>query len=211
MVSANKFVTLKYILYLCKMKYEDIKNEIDKNLSINEIAINFKCSKSNIRYWLKKYNLKTKFTNKINNGWKCIICNNSLNGNKRLYCSNNCKQKSHYEKIKNQPNTYHNQTIRYLKRKIEFINLLGGKCSNCGYFKNITALEFHHINPKNKLFSLDSRKLANGNKIKLMDELKKCTLLCSNCHRELHNKEMDLTNVVLIIKNGPVSALPHKQ
>lgn len=29
---------------------------------------------------------------------------------------------------------------------------LGGKCQECGYNKNIAALEFHHINPDEKEF-----------------------------------------------------------
>lgn len=28
----------------------------------------------------------------------------------------------------------------------------GGKCECCGYNKNLSALEFHHINPDEKKF-----------------------------------------------------------
>lgn len=64
------------------------------------------------------------------------------------------------------------------------IKLLGGCCSKCGYNKNYTALEFHHI--KDKSFGLDSRKISNTSMDKLLNELKKCILLCSNCHKEHH-------------------------
>lgn len=60
----------------------------------------------------------------------------------------------------------------------------GGKCVRCGYDKCITALEFHHIDPSKKDFTI-----SNGN-FKLQDaikESKKCILLCSNCHKEFHS------------------------
>lgn len=47
-------------------------------------------------------------------------------------------------------NRYEKQKERAIKRKLEFINLLGGCCQKCGYKKNITALNFHHRNPKEK-------------------------------------------------------------
>jgi len=59
----------------------------------------------------------------------------------------------------------------------------GGKCEKCGYNKCITALEFHHLDPSEKDFTIsnDHFKLQEA-----IDESKKCILLCANCHRELH-------------------------
>ena len=68
------------------------------------------------------------------------------------------------------------------------INFLGGCCSKCGYNKNYAALEFHHV--KDKSFSLDSRKISNTSMSKLLEELKKCILLCSNCHKEHHYPDL---------------------
>ena len=55
----------------------------------------------------------------------------------------------------------------------------------CGYSKNIQALEMHHINRKEKEFTF-----ANSNKYHnwedISEEMKKCILLCCNCHRETH-------------------------
>lgn len=77
-----------------------------------------------------------------------------------------------------------NQKERWTERKIEAMKLFGSKCSKCGYCKNFAALEFHHTNPKEKVFSWNqTRELAW---IKIIEELKKCVLLCSNCHREQH-------------------------
>ena len=132
---------------------------------------------------------------------QCEVCSSELQGNQQKYCSNKCKQKAHWYKVKEQPNTYHSQTIRALDRKLEFINLKGGCCSKCGYNNNISALEFHHRDSSLKEFSLDARKLSNTKKELLLVELDKCDLLCSNCHKEHHNPEMLRTNVILIIRS----------
>lgn len=91
-------------------------------------------------------------------------------------------------------NIYKNQKIRGLKRKLEIVNSLGGGCSICKYDKNLSALEFHHVNPNEKGFELDLRKLANTNLTLIKEELKKCILVCSNCHREIHNVGLNKEN-----------------
>lgn len=129
----------------------------------------------------------------------CMVCNKPLTGNQKKYCSGACKQKHHYDKVKDQTNTYHHQTIRAFKRKLEAIEKKGGKCSICGYNKNIGALEFHHLDPSEKEIQLDARSFANTNQEKINNELKKCILLCSNCHKELHYPEFNIEHVKNIV------------
>jgi hypothetical protein len=62
----------------------------------------------------------------------------------------------------------------------------------CGYNKNTAALQFHHINPEDKLFQLDLRSLSNRKWSEIETEAEKCILLCSNCHAEYHHPECDL-------------------
>lgn len=59
-------------------------------------------------------------------------------------------------------------------------------CSICGYFKCLKALEFHHLDPKKKLFSL-SRSSSRYSHKEITDELDKCVIVCSNCHKEIHD------------------------
>ena len=61
----------------------------------------------------------------------------------------------------------------------------GGKCENCGYDRYIGALEFHHKDASKKDFTLSETKGYKFDQ-KIKDELDKCSLLCSNCHREKH-------------------------
>lgn len=77
------------------------------------------------------------------------------------------------------------QKDRWKSRKLKAIEIMGGKCQLCGYNKNLAALEFHHIDPKEKEFVWNKLNKRSWNRV--LEELKKCLLLCANCHRELHN------------------------
>lgn len=71
--------------------------------------------------------------------------------------------------------------------KVLAVEYKGGKCQMCGYNKCIAALEFHHLDPKEKDFSLGSKgNIKSFSKVK--PELDKCILVCSNCHREEHDR-----------------------
>lgn len=84
---------------------------------------------------------------------------------------------------------------RGLSKKIEAVIAKGGKCEVCGYAKNLSALEFHHINPKDKKFQIDLRVFSNLSLDRLTEEINKCMLLCANCHREVHNPDKNNWNV----------------
>ena len=65
----------------------------------------------------------------------------------------------------------------YKKRREYAIIKLGGVCVYCGRTNN---LEFDHINKASKKFSI--AKLMNFSIEEFEKELKKCQLLCSQCH-----------------------------
>ena len=75
---------------------------------------------------------------------------------------------------------------KYHKRKDE-ISLYKEEhgCAKCGE-KRPYCLDFHHIDPKTKSFTI-ARVIANRSGIEsILDEIKKCVILCANCHREFH-------------------------
>ena len=80
--------------------------------------------------------------------------------------------------------------LRWKKRKIKFLNELGGKCVDCkiSYPEYpYVIFDFHHLDPQTK--DVDWTKLRLRSEDKIREELKNCILLCSNCHRIRHHKE----------------------
>jgi len=77
--------------------------------------------------------------------------------------------------------------VRKRRRKIRqmAVEYKGGRCQMCGYSRCIDALEFHHADSSGKDFSI-SEKGYTRSLAKVKEELDKCTLLCANCHREIH-------------------------
>ena len=87
---------------------------------------------------------------------------------------------------KNTPQTKVQSVINWRKRtKEKLVEYKGGKCVKCGYDKCIQALSFHHIDPKEKDFTISGKSWSYE---RLKNEVDKCILVCSNCHIEIHSK-----------------------
>ena len=60
-------------------------------------------------------------------------------------------------------------------------------CEIC-YENNPACLEFHHINPDTKYHPVSDLVARGYSKRTILLEVKKCRVLCANCHRILHSK-----------------------
>ena len=118
---------------------------------------------------------------------RCVECGGSLSGRQTKFCSRVCKNRS--TNANNQ--SYDAQQARGLRRKIRLVRRMGCRCQQCGYGRNLAALEFHHSIPATKSFSLDLRSLSNRSWRAIESEVRKCELLCSNCHKEVHNPQLN--------------------
>jgi predicted HNH restriction endonuclease len=72
---------------------------------------------------------------------------------------------------------------KFVKRKM--IEAMGGKCQCCGYDRCTNALVFHHLKGNTKKFQL-SRITRAEKWPEIVEELRKCILVCCNCHSEIH-------------------------
>lgn len=71
-------------------------------------------------------------------------------------------------------------------KKQKAIELMGGSCKYCGYNKCAGSMDFHHTNAKLKDKNFHHMRFWSWNRI--VKELKKCELVCKNCHGEIHAK-----------------------
>lgn len=72
-----------------------------------------------------------------------------------------------------------------VRTKARILEAMGDKCNICGYSRCNAALELHHINPSAKEFSFGGIRAKPKSWDKIVAELRKCVLLCANCHREV--------------------------
>lgn len=70
--------------------------------------------------------------------------------------------------------------------KDRIIESMGGSCVCCGYNRCQSALALHHLDPAQKDFGLGSVRASIKNWNIIVQELKKCILVCHNCHNEIH-------------------------
>lgn len=70
--------------------------------------------------------------------------------------------------------------------KVRLVAEAGGCCAICGYSKSMAALEFRHLDPVTKRFSVSAEGASLSLEV-LRVEAAKCILLCSNCHAEVEN------------------------
>ena len=194
------------------MDKSTLETYISQGLSTHQIAKSTNKSQTNVRHWLKKFNLKT--TNKsfskgyaakekiIENGIEykiCPCCKEKKELITNFYIRNDEWTHSWCKSCSNK------NTVEWQRhRKVEAINYKGGKCVKCGYNKYPGALDFHHLDPSKKDFSISRKKNCSFDIIK--PELDKCVLVCRNCHAELHFNERckeQIKNLVVPVGFSP--------
>lgn len=110
----------------------------------------------------------------------------------QIIFNSNCRvchseyRKDHYNRNKDKyikkARSYGKKVSNWLD---EYKNTL--KCIKCGESRG-WVLDFHHIDPKTKGKDISILK-GDASKKKILEEMKKCIVLCSNCHRDLHYQE----------------------
>jgi hypothetical protein len=134
-----------------------------------------KCTKCEIEKEEEEFSKKTK-TQKQSACKECVRKNS----------------KKHYEQNKK----YYYDRAAGRKQKIkEYIRGIKkiSKCVNCGESEDC-CLDFHHKNESEKEFEL-GKAHSEGYSFKKIDvEIKKCAIVCSNCHRKIHAGKLKLHN-----------------
>lgn len=184
----NKFVLYVIIKMLlneqdkeANMDKEELEKLINEGLSQREIATRLGKGTSTIRYWLKKYELKTtkNIKNKGGKSHYCYKCgeidSSKFYGDKKQICGS-CHNKD---------------TLRRGQEKRDYtIKQLGGECIRCGYKDYSCSLDIHHLDPSIKD---ENFKSLRGWSIERIDrEIKNCVLLCRNCHTAHHTGHFDI-------------------
>ena len=129
---------------------------------------------------------------------KCGHCKelkeeSEFNKNKRDKYQSYCKSCEH---IASRNHYLKNKEV-YIKRAktrkqelLKFIREIRGelKCKQCNEDRP-AALDFHHRDSSVKDYEIGYMASMGFSKEKILKEMEKCDVLCSNCHRVLHSEE----------------------
>ena len=152
-----------------------LKQLIQDGCSVRMISEKIGKSYTAVRYQLAKFGLKTKFGKFCRTKDECRDCGDKLTAKNKYRSQNRKICKVCVNKLR---------VIQLKENKQKLVDYKGGKCESCGYDRCVAALDFHHLDPKEKEFTIGSNKGKSWEALKV--EVDKCAMVCSNCHREIH-------------------------
>lgn len=76
---------------------------------------------------------------------------------------------------------------RWNENRVKLVEYKRTGCARCDE-KHIACLELHHLDPTEKEFGIGSALSRSWEHIE--KELEKCIILCANCHRKEHHKDI---------------------
>lgn len=170
------------------MNEELLRSLVERRLSQRAIANELGVSVGSVRYWLRRYQLPVyrlphgRYPETPTWKLKCGQCGETDSHKfygKKFYICGRCANR---ENLK-----------RGQQKRLKAINLLGGKCSSCGYDKYSGALDLHHRDPREK--DVKFRSMRSWSWERIVEEIKKCDLLCKNCHAERHADMRDIAQL----------------
>lgn len=177
-----------------ELSFDELQPLVDAGRSISEIAQALDRSKASVRHWLARYDLHThghpgrpsrsgaREARQVGRHEAVLHCP------RHGRCSHVCEPRGYYRCRR-----CRKEAVTRRRRRIKQILVVeaGGRCQLCAYDRCLAALEFHHVDPSEKHFGM-ARNGVHGID-RLRAELRKCVLLCGNCHAEVEAGMIELT------------------
>ena len=162
---------------------EQLEPLVGAEMSIRAMAERLGVSYTTVRHWLRRYDLTTPRARRLastraaraQGGDAIVDCpihgptlhvERAEGGLRCLACRSDAVSR------------------RRRRVKAQLVAEAGGCCVLCGYAGSPGALQFHHLDPDSKSFSLGAAGLARS-LAKSRAEAAKCVLLCARCHAEV--------------------------
>lgn len=158
-----------------------LRELVEQGLSVRQIAEVLDRSATSVKHWLKRYGLRTdpaRYARRDQPKPESVLRECPRHGwvpyrlepGRRVYRCNRCAS----ERV-----TQHRRRV-----KATLIREAGGACVLCGYDRSAAALQFHHVDPSQKRFNISLGGITRSLDA-AREELRKCVLLCANCHAEV--------------------------
>ncbi len=168
---------------------ELIETLVGEGRSIAEIAAEVDRCKATIRYWLRKWDLKT-LRARRQEAIRDHHVEDPPDARRRVMrCEKHgptlfaLEGRGYYRCVR-----CRSESVARHRRRVKetLVAEAGGRCVVCGYNRHPRALEFHHLDPREKRLGLSAGGVTLSLRA-LRNEAAKCVLLCSNCHAEVED------------------------
>ncbi len=187
----------------------ELEAAVARGMTIREIAAQLDRSTATVRHWLRRYALSTAATERARasragrvQGESLLIRDCTRHGRTAF-----ALEGSGYYRCKQ---CRSEQVIRHRRRLKELLVAeAGGACALCGYDRHLGALRFHHLDPRSKRLHVSQ----NGITLSLdtiREEVRKCVLLCSNCHAEVEGGAAAVPDTVFAGTDSAVKVPEHQ-
>ena len=158
---------------------------IERELTIAQIADELGLSASTVNYWLRRHTLKTQ----RGHGRRALAFAALEAGSNRFVAR--CARHGETEFLvfrggRSRCARCNAEGVQKRRRTVKqkLIDEAGGRCLICGYDRYQGALQFHHLDPRQKQFGISGRGVTRALD-RSRAEARKCVLLCANCHAEV--------------------------
>jgi transposase len=163
---------------------EQLQALVARGMSIRAMAEELGVSYTTVRHWLKRYELMTPRARRLAEtaqAREADLETTSATCPRHGLTSFGRAARGQYRCLK-----CRSEAVAARRRRIKehLIEAAGGCCVLCGYERSPVALQFHHVDPADKAFSIAQRGVTRSLGAALA-EARKCVLLCATCHAEV--------------------------
>jgi hypothetical protein len=176
---------------------DELETLVGSGASIAQIAESVGRSKAAVRHWLAKYGLRT--AGGI--GRRSPDASREAREAGLTEVSLDCPRHGTAGHVRDSRGYFRCRRCRQeavvrRRRRVKEILVAeaGGCCRLCGYDRCRAALQFHHLDPSAKQFGVAENGMARSIE-RLRAEVRKCVLLCSNCHAEVESGISSISGV----------------
>jgi DNA-binding transcriptional ArsR family regulator len=182
-----------------KVDPDRLREMIESGASVHGAAEELGVSYSTVRHWVGRLGLETRRMARLKESEA-----SRNNGDSRALLT--CKKHGKTPFFKHPSGGFRcrkcrsEAVSRYRRRvKQRLIDRAGGACAICGYDRFAGALEFHHLDPRLKTFTLSRHGVTRAYS-EVEAEADKCVLLCANCHAEVEGGVTELPSDLVSVK-----------
>jgi Homeodomain-like domain len=157
---------------------------VNEGLSTRDIAERLHCCQATVRHWLEKHDVQTRTSERrrlVSEAVASGVVDVEAECRRHGFTPHRIRPERGLVCLR-----CRSEAVSRRRRKVKRILVAeaGGACCICGYARSAVALEFHHVDPATKSFSIGAAGVTRSLE-RARQEARKCVLLCANCHAEV--------------------------